>query len=214
MVFTPIDLETWERRDHFDYYRNRLICGYSVTVRLDVTQFHRSVRERGLHFFPVFVYCVSRQIEESREFRMGIDETGAPGYYDVLHPNYTIFHEDDHTFSDVWTEYSRDFETFYRDMTEDMERFRDVKGVKVKPGQPKNFYCISCVPWLDFTGYSAYTESGTPMLFPIITYGKISEENGRETLPFCINISHAAADGYHTACFLNELQKRLNGWNG
>ena len=40
---------------------------------------------------------------------MGRDKDGNPGYYDVLHPNYTIFHEDDHTFSDVWTAYTEDF---------------------------------------------------------------------------------------------------------
>lgn len=33
--------------------------------------------------------------------------------YDILHPNYTIFHEDDHTFTDVWTEYTEDFKIFY-----------------------------------------------------------------------------------------------------
>ena len=37
MQFTPIDLSTWPRREHFHYYRNQLPCGYSVTVQLDVT---------------------------------------------------------------------------------------------------------------------------------------------------------------------------------
>ena len=91
-----------------------------------------------------------------------------------------------------------------------METYRHVKAVKAKPGQPQNFYCISMVPWLDFTGYSAYTESGTPMLFPIITCGKFTERDGRLTIPFCVNIAHAAADGYHTSMFINELQKQLD----
>lgn len=89
---------------------------------------------------------------------MGRDKEGNPGYYDILHPNYTIFHEDDHTFSDVWTGYTEDFKTFYKNMRDDMETYKDVKAVKAKPGQPQNFYCISMVPWLNFTGYSAYTE--------------------------------------------------------
>ena len=128
---------------------------------------------------------------------MGRDKEGNPGYYDILHPNYTIFHEDDHTFSDVWTGYTEDFKTFYKNMRDDMETYKDVKAVKAKPGQPQNFYCISMVPWLNFTGYSAYTESGTPMLFPIITCGKFTEHDGILTMPFCVNIAHAAADGYH-----------------
>lgn len=210
MEFTRIDMETWERKSHFEYYRNILKCGYSVTAALDMTRFREMVRANGLRLFPAFVYCASSMIEEKKEFRMDVDEEGRPGYYECRHPNYTIFHEDDHTFSDIWTEYTRDFGTFYRNMISDMETYRNVKGVKAKPDQPRNFYCISFVPWLSFTGYSAYTESGEPKLFPIITCGKFAEENGKVTMPFCMNISHAAADGYHTSMFINDLQKMLD----
>ena len=150
MKFTPIDRTTWERNSHYDYYTNLLKCGYSVTVSLDITKLHQQVKEKGLKFYPAFVYCVSKQIAVTKEFRMGRDKEGNPGYYDILHPNYTIFHEDDHTFSDVWTGYTEDFKTFYKNMRDDMETYKDVKAVKPKPGQPLNFYCISMVPWLNF----------------------------------------------------------------
>lgn len=210
MSFTYIDMDTWERRSHFEYYRTFLKCGYSVTVRLDVTNLRQAARERGLRFFPAFVYCVSRTIREKREFRMGIGADGKPGFYDCMHPNYTVFHEDDHTFSDIWSEYSDDFEVFYENMERDIKEFGQVKNVKAKPGQPPNFYCISCVPWLSFTGYSTYTPGGEPALFPIITYGKFEEEDGKTFVPFCINIAHAAADGYHTSVFIERLQEILN----
>lgn len=90
MKFTRIDRTTWERNSHYDYYTNLLKCGYSVTVSLDITKLHRQVKEKGLKFYPVFVYCVSKQIAVTKEFRMGRDKEGNPGYYDILHPNYTI----------------------------------------------------------------------------------------------------------------------------
>ena len=40
--------------------------------------------------------------------------------------------------------------------------------------------------------------------------GKFTERDGRLTMPFCVNIAHAAADGYHTSMFINELQKQLD----
>ena len=48
------------------------------------------------------------------------------------------------------------------------------------------------------------------MLFPIITCGKFTERDGRLTMPFCVNIAHAAEDAYHTSLFINELQKQLD----
>lgn len=210
MEITLIDMETWERKSHFEYYRTKLKCGYHVTVPVDVTHLREETKKKHLKFFPAFVYCVSRVIKEQKEFRMALDSEGRPGYFDCLHPNYTIFHEDDHTFSDLWTEHNDDFHVFYRNMTADMEAYRDKKGVKIKEGQPRNFYCISCVPWLPFTGYEAYVQENIPQFFPIIVYGAFKEEGGRTTVPFCLSIAHAAADGYHTSMFFKRLQEILD----
>lgn len=209
-MFTPIDLATWPRREHFHYYRNILPCGYSVTVRLDVTRFTAMLTEKGLKFYPSFIWCVSHNILSHPAFRMGVDQEGNPGTHDVMHPNYTVFHPDDHTFSDLWSEHDEDFARFYQRFLEDVAAYGDNRGIKARPGQPGNFYCISCVPWLDFTGYSAVVPGGQPNIFPVITYGKATEEAGKVTLPMAINISHAAADGWHTAEFVNDLQALLD----
>ena len=211
-MFTPIDKDTWPRREHFDYYRSFLPCGYCVTVRLDVTRFRAMLKQQGLKFYPAFIWCVSHTILAHPAFRMGTDGDGNPGYHDVLHPVYTVFHEDDHTFSDLWTAHDEDFAAFYRSFLSDVEAFGGNHGIKAKPGQPGNFYCISAVPWLDYMGYTASVSGGRlPALFPVITYGKITSENGRETLPFTLNIAHAAADGWHTAAFFRDLQNLLDG---
>ena len=47
------------------------------------------------------------------EFRMSLNAEGLPGYYDILHPCFTVFHEDTDTFSNLWTEYCEDRHTFY-----------------------------------------------------------------------------------------------------
>ena len=209
-MFTPIDLTTWPRREHFHYYRNLLPCGYSVTVRLDVTRFTAMLKKQGLKFYPSFIWCVSHNILSHPAFRMGVDRDGNPGTHDVMHPNYTVFHQEDHTFSDLWTAHDEDFSRFYQHFLADVAEYGNNRGIKAKDGQPGNFYCISCVPWLDFTGYSAVVPGGQPNLFPVITYGKAAEEAGKVTLPFAVNISHAAADGWHTAEFVNDLQALLD----
>lgn len=209
-MFQHIDPETWERREHFEYYTNQIKCGYSLTAELDVTGFLNLISQKNLKFYPSFVYCVSTVLNQMKEFRMGLSEDGSPGYWDVVHPSYTIFHNDDHTFSDLWTTYSEDFLSFYEKMTEDMKQYGSNKGIKARSGQPPNFYCISCVPWLSYTGYSTMTAGGRPNLFPIITYGKYQLKNGRYQLPFTVTISHAAADGYHTSLLINEIQSLIS----
>ena len=38
MNFTPIDLEQWPRREHFEHYLTRVPCTYSATFTLDITR--------------------------------------------------------------------------------------------------------------------------------------------------------------------------------
>lgn len=124
---------------------------------------------------------------------------------------YTIFHEDDKTFSDCWTGYSDDFETFYREITEDMEKGQEKRGIKVKAGQPANFYCISCVPWAAFTAFGSRTVNSTELMyFPIITMGKYEKSGEQILMPVNLMIAHAVADGYHAGMFFQRLQEAVD----
>ena len=143
-MFYLLDPEKWERQKHFEYYMQMIPCGYTVTVRLDVENLYQQVKKCGLKFYPAFIYCTGKVVNEKREFKMGVDQEGRPGYFDVMHPNFTIFHKDDHTFSDIWSYYDDDFQTCYQNIINDMETYKDVKGPKGKEGQPPNFFCISC----------------------------------------------------------------------
>lgn len=155
MAFHLIDMDTWERREHYHYYKDFLKVRYNLNVQIDITELLTQVKEQKLKFYPVFIYIIMKAVNQNREMRMQIDAGGRLGYWDECHPSYTIFHEDDKTFSDIWTEYNEDFYTFYDAVRRDMETYRDQKGIKPKPGKPDNFCPVSCVPWLSFDGYAA-----------------------------------------------------------
>ena len=124
--------------------------------------------------------------------------------WDQVVPNYTIFHEDDKNLFDCWTGYTDDFETFYREITEDMEKDRR-KGYQGKSRTASQFYCISCVPWAAFTAFGSRTVNSTePVYFPIITMGKYEKSGDRILMPVNLMIAHAVADGYHAGNVFSE----------
>ncbi|MCD8356918.1 MAG: chloramphenicol acetyltransferase [Clostridia bacterium] len=210
-AYKTIDMETWPRREHFAYYRNNIKCGYSVTVRADVTALAAFAKKKGLHFYGCFLYAASKTVNSMDCMKMMIPPEGGAGIWQVSNPNFTVFHKDDETFSDLWMEYQPQFSAFYREYGHVMQNYGDHHGIKGRPGQPANFFCISCVPWLDFSGYFTYSSGNAePALFPILAFGKYTEQGGRLTLPVSLSISHAAADGYHSSQFFEKLQENLN----
>ena len=62
------------------------------------------------------------------EFRIA-EKEGQIGYYDFLTPLYASFHEDDKTFSLMWTEFREGFLEFYRENLANQERYGENHGV-------------------------------------------------------------------------------------
>lgn len=210
-AYREIDLETWPRREHFQYYRNTVICGYSLTARVDVTEALAFARKTGKRFYGCILYAAARAVNEMDEMRMMVTPEGTPGIWETVHPSFTVFHEDDKTFSDLWTEYAPDFPSFYRGFAQTLARYGDCRGIKGRPGQPANFFCASCVPWLDYTGYATHS-AGAPALFPILTFGQYAREGERYVLPATLTISHAAADGYHASILFQKLGENFQAF--
>ena len=94
-AYRAIRMDTWPRREHFAYYRHQIRCGYSLTVRMDVTKLAAFAQTKHLHFFPCFLYAASRTVNQMDEMKMMLTPDGGVGIWEVSHPNFTIFHEDD-----------------------------------------------------------------------------------------------------------------------
>ena len=209
-MFHKIDFETWERKEHFKYYINLIKTNYNLTAELNISQLMEKVKEKKLKFFPTMLYCIIKAVNQNKEFRMDYDKEGNLGYWDYVVPSYTIFHDDDKTFSDIWSEYDENFEKFYTNVVEDIEKYKDIKGVKTKLGRGDNFCPISCIPWLSFTGCANDTYSEAKMLFPVIAFGKYFKCDEMTMIPISVFVNHAVADGYHTCKLINDIQSIIN----
>ena len=204
-VFTPINKEKWGRKPYFDYYMERIKSKYTLTVQMDISPLIQAIQKQEYRFFPTFLFAIMKGINQNESFRMGYDAEGQLGHWQFLHPSYTIFHPDDQTFSDIWSEYSADFQTFYQNVTNDMEIYKGVKGISTKPGAPPNFCSVSSIPWLSFSGFAQDTYEASQLLTPLIRFGKYYQEGDKTLIPFAIFVNHAVADGYHTAKLINEI---------
>lgn len=207
MEFTPIDLQSWPRGQMFYYFSKMAPTGYSLTVTIDITALRRVVKEAGLKFFPVYLWLVTKNLNRQTEFKIA-EKDGVLGFYDTLTPLYASFHEDDHTFSLMWTEYTDSFSQFYQSYIENQKRFGNVHGVLCQPQTtpPANAYTVSCIPWVAFTHFAVHSYENKPYYFPSVEAGRFFEQDDQILMPLSITCHHATTDGYHVKCFLEALQ--------
>lgn len=211
ILFTPLDLETWPRREIFYYFSKMAPTGYSLTVQLDITRLRRTLKSAGVKFYPAYLWLVTRTLHQQTEFKLA-EKEGQLGYYHTLTPLYAIFHDDDHTFSLQWTVYQERFLDFYQAYLEDQRLYGKNHGILARPGQlpPENAYTVSCVPWISFQHFAVHSYQNQPYYFPSIEAGKFYEQNRKILLPLSITCHHAATDGYHVHRFLETLQQEAD----
>ncbi|WP_154792170.1 type A chloramphenicol O-acetyltransferase [Occultella kanbiaonis] len=206
---TPIDLATWPRRQHFEHYLHAVPCTYSMTVELDVTEFVRALRDSPRRTYVAQIWALGTIVNRREEFRMCLAESDAPATWPVLHPSFTIFNAERETFSSAWAPYDADFGTFHDGAADLLDRYRDSTEFFPQGGQPPNTFDVSSLPWASFTGFNLNIRDAWRHLAPIFTLGRYQEGDGRVFLPLSLQVHHAAADGFHSARFVNELQALL-----
>ena len=137
---------------------------------------------------------------------MAYDADGRLGYYDLVHPEYTVLEPATYNMDSLNTPYTPNFPDFYRAMTADLEGFQR-EGVRTVSRE--NSILLSCVPWFSYTDVSFHPKSSMMFLRPMFVWGKYQEQGEDVTLPFTLQVHHGAADGYHCHLLLEELRGLL-----
>lgn len=207
MNFHLIDMEHWSRKPYFEHYLNQVRCTYSMTANIDITHLLAKSKSRGIKLYPALIYMIVTVVNRHVEFRTCLDAEGRPGYWDSMSPSYTLFHNENKTFSSIWTVYREDFDEFYNGWLKDQDKYGSVMKLMAKANEPPNTFNISCIPWVHFTGFNLNIDNGSAYLLPIFTMGKYDEQDGAIRLPLSVQVHHAVCDGYHTGLLFHELQQ-------
>ena len=206
MKFKVIGKENWKRSEYFDHYYSNVPCTYTMTVKLDITK----IRESEQKLYPTLLHSITNIVNRHEEFRTSFNSNNQLGVFDYMFPHYTIFHKETETFSNVWTEYTEDYDVFYELYKRDMRAFGSVNKREAKPDLPANTFNIFAIPWITFEGFNFNLQKTQDCLLPIFTIGKYYEENDSLILPLAIQVHHALCDGFHLCRFVNELQYLIN----
>lgn len=201
-----INLDTWERGEHFNFYKDFGYPHFNMCANLNLTAFNPYLKQKGIKFTAGFVYLIARVANEVGEFRYRIhgDEVVE---YPVVHPSTTILTEDER-FSFCTIEYTRDFFTFVARAEEQMAFVLEHPHLKDPPGED-NLLFMSAIPWVSFTSFMH------PVDFPVdsvprFAWGRFFQEGGSLKMPLSVQVHHALMDGLHMGRYYEKLQDYLD----
>jgi len=128
--------------------------------------------------------------------------------FDVIDASATVMREDT-TFGFSYMPFTEDINEFTQIVHTEIERMQTTRGVFTRE-YPDNLIHFSALPWINFTSLSHARSFTWPDSCPKISVGKLTEENGKKSMPISVHVHHGLADGYHVGLFLEKLQQFMN----
>jgi chloramphenicol O-acetyltransferase type A len=201
-----IDPHTWERAAIFDFFRAFTEPYHGVCLRVDCTTTYRYAKDQGLSVFLSLVHRALAAAQQIENFRTRIVD-GEVWLYRQIHGSSAVGRPNG-TIGFAYYPFHPDLDAFVREAAPEVERVRRRNDLERSPAQ--NLIRFSVLPWLDFTSLSHARNFAREDSAPLITYGKMTETEGRRTMPVSIHVHHALVDGLHVAQFIEHFQNFLN----
>ncbi len=204
----PIDLATWPRREHFEFFSKFDEPFFGLVADVDCTPAQAEAKRLGVSFFLYYLYHALEAANEVEAFRYRI-ENGQVYLYDRIHVSATLGRPD-HTFSFSFIEQHDTLTDFIAAAEAEMAAVQASTGLRLSPatGRPDVVHC-SALPWVRFTGLTHARSFTHPDSCPKISFGQVFQEGNTRQMPVSVNLHHGLGDGYHVGLFLAAFQRRL-----
>jgi chloramphenicol O-acetyltransferase type A len=202
-----LELDSWNRRDHFEFFRKFEEPYFGICVDVDCTETFEECKANERSFFLRYLHKSLTAANGIESFRYRITDNEV-FVHDIINASPTIGRPDG-TFGFSYMDYNSDFSTFEKHAKQVIENIQ--AGTGLNPAlSGENVIHYSSLPWLKFTALSHARSLSQPDSCPKISFGKVTQEHGRWTMPMSVHVHHALADGYDVGLYVAAFQKLLN----
>jgi chloramphenicol O-acetyltransferase type A len=204
-----IDLDTWRRKEHFEFFSTFDEPFFGLVSEIDCTIAYKTAKEKNYSFFASYLHKSLAVANEIEEFRYRYDGKEVI-LFDEIHASPTIG-RDDGTFGFSFVEFRKDFSAFNKSLSEEIEKVKTSAGLRLnKDARMINVIHFSSIPWFSFTGLTHARNYKVNDSAPKITFGKMIEKDGRKIMPVAVNAHHGLVDGLHVGLFMEKFQAIMN----
>ncbi|MFT4072127.1 MAG: chloramphenicol acetyltransferase [Dysgonamonadaceae bacterium] len=204
---TLINIENWVRKEHYLFFSQFDEPFYGIVTKVDCTNAYRIAKKKHISFYLYYLYRVLKTVNEIENFKYRIIDKEVY-LYDRIDVSSTI-DRPNKTFGFAYIDYQENENLFYEKACQIVDEVRQSDAL-ITAGADENLIHSSAVPWIDFTGISHARNFRSTDSCPKFSYGKVTEDNGKRTMPISIHVHHGLVDGYHLGLFMERFQELMN----
>jgi len=203
-----INIDTWYRKEHFDFYTTFKHPSFNVCATVDVTKTLNYCKKNQLSFFICSLFLLGYTANQIEPFRFRINNNEVD-VHDELEISCTVLNSDE-SFSFGEFGSSSNFDLFYQRADQQLAKIKKgYKTLKQTNNRGNEIFC-SVLPWLHFTSFSHAQKESKHDSIPRIVMGKYKTIHNEIAMPVSVEVHHAIVDGLHVGQYFEKLQHNFN----
>lgn len=202
-----LDIENWNRKDHFMFFNSFEEPFFGVTVDMDCTIAYQNAKHLGVSFFQYYLHKSLAAANSVEAFRYRIIDNKV-WVYDQVNAS-AVINRPDGTFGFSYIEFEQKFEDFNKNASVEIDKIKNGTGLKTA-GSGENVIHCSALPTINFTSLSHARNYSYKDSCPKFSYGQLRDVDGRKMMALSIHVNHALMDGYHVGEFIKKYQQLLD----
>jgi chloramphenicol O-acetyltransferase type A len=203
-----IDLTTWKRKQHFDFFHRMDYPQYTISFDMDSTSFLPALKRGGHSFYATMMHLSLEAACSVEPFCQRIRKNRVV-QHDVLHPSFTYMEQGEELFSLITLDYKENIQDFERHMEHVIAQQNSYFDFGPLEGRD-DFIYFSAIPWISFNHISHTISLNRDDSVPRISWGKYYTSQERSLLPYSVQVNHCLVDGFHIHEFKDALQGLLD----
>lgn len=206
--FRIIDIEQWERKEQFHFFKGYDNPFFGLTADIEVGKLLEYTRLRGHSFFAAYLYISQLQVNKIKEFRYRIMDDQVVDYAKISAGSTVL--KTNKVFTFCYFNYIKSFKAFEAHVLEQIENCRQPESLLDDHDHNLAQVHYSVIPWVHFRGLSHPRNYGIGDSIPKIVFGKYVSDNGSTKMPISIEAHHALMDGFHMGQYFEGFQSCAN----
>ena len=203
-----LDLDTWPRRDAFDYFRGFDKPYFNVCLRVDVSRLKQAVADTRAGSLTLAYYFIALRLanlHEAFRYRM---EGQRVRVHAVVGGSTTVL-RDDGSFGFADFDDQPTFAAFAAPAAAAIDASRE-RRTPFEP-KPEAQACIhfTSLPWLHFSSFSHARNWRREDSIPKLAFGRIDVDGARAWMPLSVEVHHALMDGLHVGRYVQAFEAAL-----
>ena len=189
MEYKTLDMGSYKRKQHFEYFSGLAFPYVGTTAPVDITALREKIRRERLPFFLTVCYCAARAANRVPELRRRILNGGIIEY-ERCRTSHTVALEDE-TYCYCTLDCAQPFADYLPYAVLEQERAKAARSIDESEADTGDLIFVSTLPWLSYT------------------FGKFYAQGEKTLLPVSLLCNHALADGLHIAAFYRQLEREI-----